>query len=688
MKKIFKNNKFFIVILILMFLIILSSIFIFKNNKINNTQYKAIINNESISLKSGETFPLKKLAMYKAESYKSENEKIATVTSTGALKGIKAGTTRIQKINNNQVTGYINVNVDYKDTSLKSITSDEFKLNETLNKNTYNYTAETISDSINLKIEATDSSSQIKIIDESLNNKSKTGTLLWEQKKPGTYTIEVTNGTYKSTYKLDVKKVDSFDTSLSSITSTSKGFNINFSPEITNYTTEISDDSIYIKATTQDPSATVKICEQNSSNCQSSTKTSTIQSNFNNTLSKIFIITVNNENNENAYTVTVNKKEIVDIPTCQDVTIVRTNNDINFANLNIIPNENVISWDWAINNTYNDNKGLISWVTSKANLKGTQIVSLEYANNLSKRIGKITLNNNIGSTTCYTSEYILQEKKVSSSSASTSRIPTSSSIKISKPSTKPSSSKNNNNTKEKNDTTITKVTATTSGHNQKVTKSGKTYTVEIDNQTTKLKIKIKTKNNKAKITAPKELKNKVQEYSKIKEGTTTKKITVKSENGKETEKYKVKIERQKAKPTGTFLWPVPSSSKVSGWYGSYKGHKGNDIAAKYGTAVVAADGGTVVSVHTGCNPKTKNSSCGSGWGNYIKIKHTNKYSTQYNHLSKISVKKGQKVAQGTKIGEVGNSGNSNGSHLDFEIYKNGTRISARNLIKYNKTIKY
>lgn len=136
------------------------------------------------------------------------------------------------------------------------------------------------------------------------------------------------------------------------------------------------------------------------------------------------------------------------------------------------------------------------------------------------------------------------------------------------------------------------------------------------------------------------------------------------------------------------MWPVPQSSTVSGWYGSYADHKGNDIAAPIGVVVVASDGGEVIKINTNCNGIVGGNSCGDGWGNYVRIKHNDTYTTQYNHLFAVNVKEGNKVSQGQIIGAVGNSGNSYGAHLDFEIWKNGTRISAKGLIEFDKKIKY
>ncbi|WP_329383067.1 M23 family metallopeptidase [Anaerofustis butyriciformans] len=93
-------------------------------------------------------------------------------------------------------------------------------------------------------------------------------------------------------------------------------------------------------------------------------------------------------------------------------------------------------------------------------------------------------------------------------------------------------------------------------------------------------------------------------------------------------------------------------------------HNGIDIGAKWHDDIKATADGEVVEV--GCDKE--------GYGNYIKIKHEYDIYSFYAHLSKISVKKGQKVKQGDVIGKEGgdpekdkNPGSSTGHHLHFEI---------------------
>jgi murein DD-endopeptidase MepM/ murein hydrolase activator NlpD len=90
-------------------------------------------------------------------------------------------------------------------------------------------------------------------------------------------------------------------------------------------------------------------------------------------------------------------------------------------------------------------------------------------------------------------------------------------------------------------------------------------------------------------------------------------------------------------------------------------HSGQDFAVASGTQVVAAHGGTVVKA--GAN----GAGDGSAYGNAIVIKHGNGTYSQYAHLSKVNVKVGQVVATGQRIALSGNTGNSSGPHLHFEI---------------------
>ena len=129
--------------------------------------------------------------------------------------------------------------------------------------------------------------------------------------------------------------------------------------------------------------------------------------------------------------------------------------------------------------------------------------------------------------------------------------------------------------------------------------------------------------------------------------------------------------------TGIFAWPLPQSFTIASQFGyrtdpftgeiSY--HSGTDIAAPYGTPVLAAAGGTVT-VANATDP------WGGSYGYYVKIQHDGTFDTLYAHCSSICVTPGQQVRQGEVIGYVGSTGNSTGNHLHFEVWENGQRQNA------------
>lgn len=117
-----------------------------------------------------------------------------------------------------------------------------------------------------------------------------------------------------------------------------------------------------------------------------------------------------------------------------------------------------------------------------------------------------------------------------------------------------------------------------------------------------------------------------------------------------------------------FLWPVPSSSRITSKFGQREApvegasttHKGIDIGASSGSKVLAAESGTVVIA-------TYSESA----GNYIMISHGNGIYTVYMHLKEIKVELNQSVKRGDTIGTVGSTGYSTGPHLHFGIRVNG-----------------
>jgi len=104
----------------------------------------------------------------------------------------------------------------------------------------------------------------------------------------------------------------------------------------------------------------------------------------------------------------------------------------------------------------------------------------------------------------------------------------------------------------------------------------------------------------------------------------------------------------------------------------WKAHHGTDFGAKRGTPILAvADGEVIFSGRMG------------GYGNVIKIQHTESYMTLYAHQSRLKVKKGTLVKQGEIIGYVGSTGRSTGPHLHFGLYKNNRPIDPMRLVKFS-----
>lgn len=97
----------------------------------------------------------------------------------------------------------------------------------------------------------------------------------------------------------------------------------------------------------------------------------------------------------------------------------------------------------------------------------------------------------------------------------------------------------------------------------------------------------------------------------------------------------------------------------------WKAHNGTDYAAPHGTPIMTTASGTVE--QTGFT---------SGNGNYVKVRHNRTYATQYLHMSKILVRRGQRVSQGDIIGRVGSTGLATGPHVCYRFWKNGVQVDA------------
>ncbi len=132
-----------------------------------------------------------------------------------------------------------------------------------------------------------------------------------------------------------------------------------------------------------------------------------------------------------------------------------------------------------------------------------------------------------------------------------------------------------------------------------------------------------------------------------------------------------------AMPKIPFAMPVKGNYRYTSGFGPRRGrmHYGLDLAAEYGKPINAtADG--VVSF--------------AGWlGNYgrlVKIRHDFGIETRYAHLAKIRVKSGQRVSRGDRIGDMGSSGRSTGTHLHYEIRVDGKAINPMIYIRASKNV--
>jgi murein DD-endopeptidase MepM/ murein hydrolase activator NlpD len=127
-----------------------------------------------------------------------------------------------------------------------------------------------------------------------------------------------------------------------------------------------------------------------------------------------------------------------------------------------------------------------------------------------------------------------------------------------------------------------------------------------------------------------------------------------------------------------FSMPVKSAFRFTSGFGyrnDPKGagtrmHEGTDFAAGYGTPIYATADGVVTYADWE-----------NGYGRLIKIQHSYGIETRYGHLSQIRVDVGQKVSRGDRIGDMGNSGRSTGTHLHYEIRFGAKAVNPMTFIK-------
>lgn len=127
-----------------------------------------------------------------------------------------------------------------------------------------------------------------------------------------------------------------------------------------------------------------------------------------------------------------------------------------------------------------------------------------------------------------------------------------------------------------------------------------------------------------------------------------------------------------APASGAFIWPAPASKWITspfGWrihpvYGTEKHHNGVDIGAYWGSNIIAADAGRVISAYYDWS-----------YGNFVMIDHGNGFVTLYAHMETLYVSAGEYVSQGQVLGLCGSTGTSTGAHLHFEVRYNGSFVN-------------
>lgn len=144
--------------------------------------------------------------------------------------------------------------------------------------------------------------------------------------------------------------------------------------------------------------------------------------------------------------------------------------------------------------------------------------------------------------------------------------------------------------------------------------------------------------------------------------------SVKEENVTVEVKNHIVLKGTKVIPSrgsGSFMWPAEG-----GYISSHMGHrwgrihKGIDIARPSGFTIKATDNGIVTFAGRD-----------GSFGNKVVVDHQNGYQTVYAHLASIDVNVGQTVPQGSKLGIMGSTGRSTGTHLHFEVIKNGKQVN-------------
>lgn len=134
-----------------------------------------------------------------------------------------------------------------------------------------------------------------------------------------------------------------------------------------------------------------------------------------------------------------------------------------------------------------------------------------------------------------------------------------------------------------------------------------------------------------------------------------------------------------------YPYPYTAINVTSGYKPAHRqDHVGIDFSKGKGTKIRPAKSGKVIATYTGAVEGDQRA--GGGFGNYVIIQHKNGIQTLYAHLSEVYVKVGQYVTRKTTIGAEGNTGYSFGSHLHFEVRKNGVPINPAEFLESEEKV--
>lgn len=132
-----------------------------------------------------------------------------------------------------------------------------------------------------------------------------------------------------------------------------------------------------------------------------------------------------------------------------------------------------------------------------------------------------------------------------------------------------------------------------------------------------------------------------------------------------------------------FAMPVRTAVRYTSGFGNrrdpfgrgVRGHEGQDMAGAYGSPIYATADGVVT--YAGWQ---------SGYGRLVKIRHAHGFETRYGHLAQVRAEVGQKVSRGDRIGDMGNSGRSTGTHLHYEVRIGGSAKNPMTFIKAGQNV--